>query len=321
MAVHGPDPGSCRAAGEVVAPALTNAMSVDVEDYFQVSAFERHIDRGTWDDIPCRVEANTGRVLDLLERHGVRATFFTLGWIAERFPELVRRIVASGHELASHGYDHTRVTEQSPEQFRADVVRTKSTLEDIGGVRIRGFRAASFSITSRTLWALDILADTGHEYSSSIYPVRHDLYGIPSAPRFPFLVAGSGLVEIPVTTVRRAGRNLPCGGGGYFRLLPYAYSAWGYRTVNRVEGRSGVFYCHPWEFDPDQPRVPGIAPRTRLRHYLNLRAMSERLDRLLGDFRWGRMDATFVDGPEQRGRYPERSVRARGAHWEIGPAG
>ncbi len=302
-------------------PPIINAMSVDVEDYFQVSAFEGHIDRASWDRIPCRVEANTGRILDLLDRHDVRATFFTLGWIAERFPSLVRRIVASGHELASHGYDHTRVTQQSPEQFRADVVRTKSILEDVAGERVRGFRAASFSVTRSTLWALDVLAETGHEYSSSIYPVRHDLYGIPTAPRFPFRVAGNGIVEIPVTTVRRAGRNLPCGGGGYFRLLPYAYSAWGYRSVNRDERRPGVFYCHPWEFDPEQPRVPGIAAKTRVRHYLNLRAMSRRLDRLLGEFRWGRMDAAFLDAPAPHGAYPERVVKANGADWEIAPAG
>ncbi|MCA1806086.1 MAG: DUF3473 domain-containing protein [Xanthomonadaceae bacterium] len=279
---------------------ITNAMSVDVEDYFQVSAFERHIDRTAWDSLPCRVERNTDRILQLFADHGVSATFFTLGWVAERYPQLLRRMVESGHEVASHGYSHIRVTNQSPDEFRADVVRTKALLEDVAGQEVRGYRAASYSIGAKNLWALDVLEETGHRYSSSIYPIRHDLYGMPEAPRFAFQANGGTMIEVPVTTVELFERNYPCGGGGYFRLLPYALSRWAMRRVNERDGQSCVFYFHPWELDPDQPRQSGLGFKTRFRHYLNLRRMEQRLTRLLQDFRWDRMDRVFLDAPTVR---------------------
>ena len=271
-----------------------NALTVDVEEHFQVAAFEGQIGRGDWDAHPSRVAANTGRVLDIFAEQGVRATFFVLGWVAERNPELVRRIVAEGHELASHGYDHTRVIYMTPEQFRADVARTKDILEDVGATSVRGYRAPSYSIVERNLWALDVLQETGHFYSSSIYPIRHDLYGMPSAPRFAFRMRAGAILEIPVTTVEIAGRNLPAGGGGYFRLLPYPLYAWGLRRVNQNDRQPGMFYFHPWELDPGQPRIADAPLRSRFRHYLNLEAMESRLRRLLDDFQWGRMDEVFA---------------------------
>lgn len=271
----------------------TNALTVDVEEFFQVAAFERTIPRGAWDTTESRVELSTGRVLDIFATHGARATFFVLGWVAERHPALVRRIVAEGHEVASHGYDHTRVHNFTPAQFREDVVRTRRILEDITGVAIRGYRAPSYSINAKNLWALDVLAETGHVYSSSIYPIRHDLYGMPEAPRFPFRLRPDAILEIPVTTVRVGGRNYPCGGGGYFRLLPYPAFRWALRRVNAEDGQPGLFYFHPWEVDPEQPRVKDAPLKSRFRHYLNLDTMQARLARLLGDFRWGRMDEVF----------------------------
>jgi polysaccharide deacetylase family protein (PEP-CTERM system associated) len=265
-------------------------MTVDVEDYFQVSAFERFIGRDEWDTRECRVEANVDRILKLFDRHGVKATFFTLGWVAQRYPEMVRRMVAQGHELASHGWSHVRVTQQNPDEFRQDVVRTKAFLEDVSGQEIMGYRAASYSIGATNLWALGVLQDTGHRYSSSIYPIKHDLYGMPEAPRFAFQPLGGDFYEFPVTTVRMGGRNLPCGGGGWFRLVPYAGMRWAMRRVNRVDKESAIFYFHPWEIDPGQPRQDGLDAKTRFRHYLNLERMQPRLDRLLGDFEWGRMD-------------------------------
>lgn len=282
-----------------VAARPVNAMSVDVEEYFQVSAFERHIDREDWGDLPSRIERSMDRILALFERHGIRATFFFLGWIAERHPGLVRRVVAEGHELASHGWSHVRVVQQEREEFRQDVVRTRALLEDLGGVPVIGYRAASYSIGRDNLWALDVLHETGHRYSSSIYPIRHDLYGMPEAPRFAFRHGGDdGLLEVPVTTVTIGGRNFPCGGGGYFRLLPYSLFRWGLNRVNLRDGQSGLFYFHPWELDPEQPRQPGLGLRTRVRHYLNLGRMETRLDRLLRDFRWGRMDQVFLGAAE-----------------------
>ena len=277
-----------------VAHNITNAMSVDVEDYFQVSAFEPHIARKDWDLLPCRVERNTDRILQLFADHGVHATFFTLGWVAERYPKLVRRMIEGGHEVASHGYSHVRVTNQTPEAFRSDVVRTKALLEDVSGQGVRGYRAASYSIGASNLWALDVLAETGHEYSSSIYPIRHDLYGMPEAPRFAFPANGGSMLEVPVTTVEVLRRNFPCGGGGYFRLLPYAVSRWAMRRVNQRDGQACVFYFHPWEIDPEQPRQTGLSLKTRVRHYLNLRRREQRLSRLLRDFRWDRMDRVFL---------------------------
>jgi len=276
-----------------MAAVIRNALTVDVEEYFQVAAFERTISRTSWDRAESRVEFNTGRVLDLFGAQGVRGTFFVLGWIAERHPGIVHRIVKDGHELASHGYDHTRVHNFTPEQFRADVVRTKAILEDIGGVQVRGYRAPSYSINAKNLWALDVLQETGHVYSSSIYPIRHDLYGMPDAPRFPFRFRPDGILEIPVTTVRMGGRNYPCGGGGYFRLLPYGAFRWMLARVNEQDRQSGLFYFHPWEVDPGQPRVKGAPLKSRFRHYLNLDSMATRLERLLGDFSWGRMDEVF----------------------------
>lgn len=276
-----------------MAAPVRNALTVDVEEYFQVAAFERTIARSAWNTLESRVEYSTGRVLDLFASHGAKATFFVLGWIAERHPALVRRIVAEGHELASHGYDHTRVHNFSPEEFRADVVKTKGILEDISGIELRGYRAPSYSINARNLWALDVLGETGHRYSSSIYPIRHDLYGMPEAPRFPFRVRPDSILEIPVTTVRIGERNLPCGGGGYFRLLPYGVFRRMLERVNDRDGKSGLFYFHPWEVDAGQPRIDGAPLKSRFRHYLNLGTMHTRLERLLEDFQWGRMDDVF----------------------------
>lgn len=280
---------------QVDAPPIVNALTVDVEDYFQVSALEPYIRRDDWTKIPSRVEANTDRILALLGEHSIRATFFVLGWIAERHASLVRRIAAAGHEIASHGYTHTRITQQSPAEFHDDVVRAKSLLEDTVGEAVKGYRAPSYSIGATTLWALDILAAAGYRYSSSIFPIRHDLYGMPGAPRFPFYARVGGILEIPVTTVKVGQRKLPCGGGGYFRLLPYATFRWALRRVNDVDGRAGVFYFHPWEIDPEQPRVAGTDLKTRFRHYVNLDRMEAKIVRLLGDFHWDRMDRVFLD--------------------------
>ena len=273
---------------------VTNAMTVDVEDYFQVAAFEKCIRREDWPHWPVRVEGNTRRVLDLFERHSVHATFFVLGWVAERFPALVRDISAAGHEVASHGFGHERLTNLSRAEFRDSITRTKLLLEDVTGTVVHGYRAPSYSIGPTTLWAHEELREAGYRYSSSIVPIHHDLYGMPAAPRFPFFAKRSGLLEIPVTTVRLCGRNWPCGGGGYFRLLPYALFKRGLRRVNRSERRSGVFYFHPWEVDPQQPRVPGVTLKNRVRHYLNLARTMPRLERLVRDFRFDRMDRVFL---------------------------
>ncbi len=276
--------------------AVVNAMTIDVEDYFQVSAFAPYIRRSEWDARECRVERNVERILAMLERHDTRATFFTLGWVAERYPQLVRRIVDGGHELASHGYGHQRASDLSRDAFDDDVQSAKKVLEDIAGVAVQGYRAPSFSIGEGNLWAFDSLARAGYRYSSSIYPIRHDHYGMPDAPRFAHRVA-SGLLEVPVTTLRLRGRNLPSSGGGYFRLLPYALSRWMLRRVNAGDRQSAIFYFHPWEIDAGQPRVAGIDAKTRFRHYVNIPRMEARLDRLLGDFRWGRMDEIFLGTP------------------------
>ena len=274
---------------------MVNALTIDVEDYFQVSAFASHIPRDSWDNLPCRVEANMDRILALLEEHGARATFFTLGWIAERYPELVRRIVDAGHELASHGYEHTRASTQGYGQFLADIRLAKAVLEDISGVLVKGYRAPSFSIGPANEWAFDCVAEAGYKYSSSVYPIRHDHYGAPDSPRFAHVVR-PGLLEVPVTTVRAMRSNWPAGGGGYFRLLPYGLSRWCIRRVNAVENQSAIFYFHPWELDPEQPRVSGPGYRARFRHYLNLQHMDSRLRRLLSDFRWDRADRVFLNG-------------------------
>ncbi|MBN8441213.1 MAG: DUF3473 domain-containing protein [Thauera sp.] len=273
---------------------ITNAFTCDVEDYFQVSALAPHFPRDAWESVPCRVERNVDRILALLDGHGARGTFFTLGWIAERFPQLVRRIADAGHEVASHGYAHERASDLSPEAFKADIALAKAVLEDIVGHEVTGYRAPSFSIGTGNLWAHDCIAEAGYRYSSSVYPVKHDHYGIPDAPRFPWRLA-SGLVEIPVTTMRVFGRNWPAGGGGFFRLLPYAVSRMQIEHVNRKDGRPAIFYFHPWEIDPEQPRVREATAKTRFRHYVNLARTQSRLDRLLSDFAWGRADEVFRD--------------------------
>lgn len=276
------------------ARGIVNAMTVDVEDYFQVSAFETHVDKAQWQTYPRRVEDNTLRILELFDQHQVSATFFTLGWIAERYPDLVKRIVAAGHEIASHGWEHVRVSTQTPSEFRADIERTRKLLQDLTGEPVFGYRAASYSIGSTESWAWEQLALAGHRYSSSIVPIRHDLYGIPNAPRFAFDTAGGQLIEIPITTVPVAGRNINCGGGGWFRLFPYPFSRWALSRVNTVDRKAAIFYFHPWEIDPQQPRLQGLGLRTRVRHYLNLEHTQSRLQRLLKDFRWGRMDEIFL---------------------------
>jgi polysaccharide deacetylase family protein (PEP-CTERM system associated) len=280
--------------------AIRNAMTVDVEDYFQVSAFERHVDKDQWNDWPRRVEDNTLQILELFSSHQVRGTFFILGWVAERHPGLVKAIVQGGHEVASHGWEHIRVNTQAPAAFRADIDRTRKLLQDLSGQPVPGYRAASYSIGASEEWAWEQLAEAGHRYSSSIVPIRHDLYGIPDAPRFLFETPYDGLIEIPITTVPLAGRNINCGGGGWFRLFPYAFSRWAMSRVNRVDGEAGIFYFHPWEIDPQQPRPEGLGMKTRFRHYLNLGRTLGRLQRLLTDFHWGRMDEIFL--PKEAGQ-------------------
>jgi len=277
----------------MLAPAITNALTIDVEDYFQVSAMAPYIRRSEWDSRECRVERNVDQILAMLAAADTRATFFTLGWVAERYPHLVRRIVDQGHELASHGYGHERASDLTPAAFRDDIVRAKHLLEDIGGVAVQGYRAPSFSIGHGNLWAFDSLQAAGYRYSSSIYPIQHDHYGMPDAPRFAH-PRGDGLIEIPVTTLRVRGRNLPSSGGGYFRLLPYALSRWMIRRVNTDDRMPAIFYFHPWEIDHGQPRVEGIDLKTRFRHYVNIDRMERRLQQLVQDFRWGRMDDIFL---------------------------
>ncbi|HEY0065162.1 MAG TPA: XrtA system polysaccharide deacetylase [Telluria sp.] len=285
-------PARSRAPG---AP-IPNAMTCDVEDYFQVSAFAPHIDRASWPTRECRVEANIDRILALMADGNVKATFFTLGWIAERYPAMVRRIVDGGHELASHGYSHLRASDQDLAEFTEDISSSKKMLEDIGGQAVRGYRAPSFSIGSANLWALDALLAAGYRYSSSIYPIKHDHYGMPDAPRFAFYPNGSdGLLEVPITTVRLGQRNLPAGGGGYFRLLPYALSRWMMAKVNADDRESAIFYFHPWEIDPGQPRPEGVDLKSRFRHYVNLDRMEGRIKALTRDFAWDRMDHIFLD--------------------------
>lgn len=277
----------------MLAPTITNALTIDVEDYFQVSAMAPYIRRDEWDTRECRVERNVDRILQLLDARGTQATFFTLGWVAERYPQLVRRIVAGGHELASHGHGHERASDLDRAAFHADLDRAKKLLEDIAGVPVRGYRAPSFSIGHGNLWAFDTLLETGHAYSSSIYPIRHDHYGMPDAPRFAHR-RDNGLLEIPVTTVRMGSRNLPSSGGGWFRLFPYALTRWMIQQVNQVDRQSAIFYFHPWEIDPGQPRIAGIDAKTRFRHYVNIGRTDARLQQLLQDFRWGRMDRIFL---------------------------
>ena len=273
---------------------LAHALTIDVEDYFQVSAFSGTINRETWDQIPCRVEANVDRILGLLNEHNAKATFFTLGWIAQRFPSVVKQIVSNGHELASHGYGHHRIQEFTPKAFREDIVLAKKLLEDIGGASIRGYRAPSFSVGKETLWAFDEIKAAGYAYSSSVYPVKHDLYGMPDAPRFPYRVE-NGLLEIPMTTARFGERNVPAGGGGFFRLFPYQVSRRLIERVQREDAQRCMIYLHPWEFDPQQPRPPGVRLKTRFRHYLNQGRTRERMRCLLADFAWAPFREVYRD--------------------------
>lgn len=282
---------------------VLNGLSVDVEDWFQVGAFETVIDRKDWDGLACRVERNCQQILALFDEAGVKGTFFTLGWIAERYPAMMRRIAGAGHEIASHGWDHERVFSLGREAFAADIERARKVLEDTTGQRVTGYRAPSFSIDARTPWAHEVLAEQGYVYSSSVAPIVHDHYGWREAPRFAFRpVAGADLIEIPVTTAEVAGRRMAAGGGGFFRLLPYAVSRWAIRQVNERDCRPAVFYFHPWEIDPDQPRPPVAPLKSKLRHYTNLDVMAAKLARLVREFRWGRMDEVAAS---EAARIPE----------------
>ena len=268
-------------------------LTIDVEDYFQVSAFEDSVKRSDWDSIEPRVEQNTQKALALFDRHHAKATFFMLGWVAERFPQLVKDVVDAGHELASHGYEHRRATQQSREEFRDDIRRTKKLLEDISGVEIKGYRAPSYSIGKANIWAHEEIEEAGYQYSSSVYPVKHDLYGFPEAPRHMFRCREK-LYEIPITTLQIGKTNVPIGGGGFFRFYPYAFSKWAFESFNSKEEKPAIFYFHPWELDPDQPRNTPLKLKSLFRHYLNLKHMEGRLSQLLKDFQWDRMDRVFL---------------------------
>lgn len=268
---------------------LVNALSVDVEDWFQVGAFENTIARADWDGLEHRVEANTDKVLALFDAAGVKATFFTLGWVAERYPALIRRVADAGHEVASHGWDHQRVFTLDPARFREDLIRARRALEDASGTAVTGYRAPSFSIDSRTPWAHEVLAEAGYAYSSSVAPLKHDHYGAPDSPRGAYRpVAGSGLIELPITIARFLGKEITTG-GGFFRLLPGRIID---RAVREANGNAqpAIFYFHPWEIDPDQPRVTNAPLKSRLRHYARLGAMAGKLRTLIGRHQWGRVD-------------------------------
>ena len=289
---------------------VVNAMTIDVEDYFHVSVFDGVVPRASWQQLETRVARNTERLLDLFEERNLRATFFVLGWVAERVPDVVRRIARGGHEIASHGYAHRLIYDQTPQAFREDVRRAKRLLEDVGGVPVHGFRAPSYSVTPRSLWALDILIDEGYGYDASIFPIRHDRYGIPLSPRHPFVIERRGrtIVEAPASTVTIGPLNLPIGGGGYFRILPYAWTRWGIARVNRLEHRPAIFYLHPWEIDPDQPALH-TSWLGRFRHYRNLDATEDRLKRLLDDFAFGTLASIIASMvPEPAITFPEMAL-------------
>lgn len=287
---------------------MINSLTIDVEDYFHVSAFEKQIKPQDWGDYPLRVEGNTRRVLDLLDEHETTATFFVLGWVADRVPGLVQEIDRRGHEIASHGYWHQRVNTQERAHFRSDIRRSKALLEDLVGRPVLGYRAPSYSIDPASLWAYDELADAGFRYDSSVFPIRHDFYGISDWPRFPFRLSRRGdgdwypdpgmggraaFFELPITTLLLAGGKIPIAGGGYFRLYPYNFTRWGLRRINHIEGRPFMFYLHPWEFDPGQPRTAGASWKSKVRHYLNLEKTAKRFGRLLEDFRFSSIRETF----------------------------
>lgn len=267
------------------------ALSVDVEDYYQVWAFSRVIARRSWDGFAPRVEIATLRALEMFDERSIKATFFTLGWVAERFPALVREIVSRGHELASHGYDHTKAFQQSPAEFRQDIVKTKSLLEDVAGVEVIGYRAPGFSIGAKTPWAHQTLAEAGYRYSSSAHPIAHDHYGDPNGSRTPFQpIAGAAFIEAPVATAELLGRRISCAGGGWFRAAPYGLSKHMISRARATLDGPIIFYFHPWEIDPEQPRIRTAPMKSRMRHYFNLSSMKRKLERLLSDFRWGRVD-------------------------------
>ncbi|WP_084604604.1 XrtA system polysaccharide deacetylase [Desulfonatronum thioautotrophicum] len=290
---------------------MRNYLTIDVEDYFQVNAFARIIRREDWGDHPRRVRENTWRILDLLDEFQVTATFFTLGWVAEQEPELVERITRRGHHLGCHSYWHRNIYDLTPEEFRADTARAKSLLEDLGGQPVTAYRAPSYSITQNSLWALDILADLGFTIDSSIFPIRHDTYGIPDAPRFRYQLPQPGMVEYPISTALILGRKIPVSGGGYFRLFPYWFTRLALRRINTRDGQPFIFYLHPWEIDPDQPRFSHASALSRFRHYTNLHRTEERLRRLLGDFSFGPLgDGGRGDGGREGER--ERGMRGRG---------
>jgi len=295
----------------VAMPAIVNGLSVDVEDWFQVGAFEKVIARGEWDAVSTRVEDNVSRILDLFAEADVNATFFTLGWVAKRHPAMIRRIADAGHEIASHGYDHARVFTLDRKTFAEDIRKAREIIEDCSGVAVTGYRAPSFSIDQRTPWAFAELASQGYAYSSSVAPVVHDHYGWPEAPRFAFRpLPWSSLVELPVTTAILGGRRVAAGGGGFFRVLPYGFSRWAIRQVNRAEGRPAVFYFHPWEVDPDQPRVAHAPLRSRFRHYTGLTKMAGKLRDLVHEFRWGRMDMIAHREAARAGELPVPDAEA-----------
>lgn len=278
----------------VTGDTIVNALSIDVEDYFQVTALSERIDPADWQQFTLRVEQNTDNILSLLADAHINATFFVLGWVAERCPGLIRRIADAGHEIASHGYSHVRVGDQDADSFAADIERTRLLLEDVSGTPVRGYRAASFSLSPDMSWAYQALQKTGYHYSSSLHPIRHDLYGAPTAPRQPFQPSPeNAVIEIPVSTLEMLGKRVPCGGGGYFRLLPYTYSRWAIRRLNKAENQPCVFYFHPWEIDPDQPKVNGLSARSRFRHYSNLKTTQSKLEKLFRDFTWARIDRVY----------------------------
>lgn len=282
-------PESFEQAGK--ADALFNGMSVDIEDWFQVGAFETVIDRADWDNLEHRVERNSDAVLELFEEAQIKGTFFILGWVAERYPKLIERIAAAGHEVASHGYDHQRVFNMTRAQFSADLVRSRKILEDSSGQKVLGYRAPSFSIDQRTPWAHEVLAEHGYSYSSSVAPINHDHYGWAGSPRFAWKpIQGSDLIELPVTTVKIGNSLLASGGGGFFRLLPYSVYDWAIHKMQQQDGRGAVFYFHPWEIDPDQPRMANAPLKSKIRHYTNLKVMRTKLARAARDFKWGRID-------------------------------
>ena len=270
-----------------------NALTVDVEDYFHVNAFASVVRRADWPKFESRVERNTQRLLELFARQDVHATFFVLGCVAQHVPSLIRQIHAAGHEIACHGMTHELVYQQTPVAFRAQTLEAKQRLEDITGQAVLGYRAASYSVTKNSAWALEILEDLGFVYDSSVFPVRHDVYGMPDAPRAPYRPGRGAMLEIPLTTVEWGGMRMPCAGGGYFRILPYGFFKWAVRRVNDTDRMPVMFYLHPWEIDPEQPRMTGAPLLSRFRHYYNLHRTEPRLNQLLQDFSWGRVDQVF----------------------------